>query len=174
MLLPLQEGAGGRPPLEAGCVLRLRPPKTADVVEVTLDSGRKLLDFPESPSPSGSSQGGQQRQQAACWEGLEAPRASGYLFEQLLQRVAVFAGGFTLDAAEQVCADDDLVPDWEVPDLLGSLVEKSLLGLAQHGEAVRYQMLETLRDYAVEKLLASGDSSRAITPRTWGRLASRS
>ena len=69
-------------------MLRLRPPKTADVVEVTLDSGRKLLDFPESPSPSGSSQGGQQRQQAACWEGLEAPRASGYLFEQLLQRVA--------------------------------------------------------------------------------------
>ena len=88
MLLPLQEGAGGRPPLEAGCVLRLRPPKTADVVEVTLDSGRKLLDFPESPSPSGSSQGGQQRQQAACWEGLEAPPASAYLFEQLLQRVA--------------------------------------------------------------------------------------
>ncbi len=77
--------------------------------------------------------------------------------QKLLQRVAVFAGGCTLDAAEQVCADDDLVPDWEVPDLLGSLVEKSLLGLVQQGGSARYQMLETLRDYAAEKLLASGD-----------------
>ncbi|MDH4393759.1 MAG: hypothetical protein QE285_20335 [Aquabacterium sp.] len=77
--------------------------------------------------------------------------------QRLLQRVAVFAGGFNLDAAEQVCADDDLVPDWEVPDLLASLVEKSLLGLAQQGESARYQMLETLRDYAAEKLQASGD-----------------
>lgn len=83
----------------------------------------------------------------------------------LLQRVAVFAGGFALDAAEQVCADGDLVPDWEVPDLLGSLVEKSLLGLVQTtgaaGSASRYQMLETLRDYAAEKLAAAGD--RAAT-----------
>ena len=79
----------------------------------------------------------------------------------LLQRVAVFAGGFALDAAEQVCADDDLVPDWEVPDLLASLVEKSLLGLQQPGGNARYQMLETLRDYAAEKLAAAGD--RAAT-----------
>jgi predicted ATPase len=81
--------------------------------------------------------------------------------QRLLQRVAVFAGGFALDAAEQVCADDDLVPDWEVPDLLGSLVEKSLLGLQDPGGSARYQMLETLRDYAAEKLTAAGD--RAAT-----------
>lgn len=77
--------------------------------------------------------------------------------QRLLQRVAVFAGGFSLAAAEQVCADDDLVPDWEMPDLLGSLVEKSLLGLVHRGGDGRYQMLETLRDYAAEKLAASGD-----------------
>jgi predicted ATPase len=87
--------------------------------------------------------------------------------QRLLQRVAVFAGGFGLAAAEQVCADDDLVPDWEVPDLLASLVEKSLLGLVQAADGDgdpgegRYQMLETLRDYAAEKLDAGGD--RAVT-----------
>lgn len=86
--------------------------------------------------------------------------------QRLLQRVAVFAGGFSLAAAEQACADGDLVPDWDVPDLLASLVEKSLLGLVQPADGVgddeaRYQMLETLRDYAAEKLDAGGD--RAVT-----------
>jgi len=86
--------------------------------------------------------------------------------QRLLQRVAMFAGGFSLAAAETVCADDDLVPDWEVVDLLASLVEKSLLGLVQPADGGaagegRYQMLETLRDYAAEKLDASGD--RAVT-----------
>lgn len=86
--------------------------------------------------------------------------------QRLLQRVAVFAGGFSLTAAEQVCADDDLLPDWEVVDLLASLVEKSLLALVQPADGVgggeaRYQMLETLRDYAAEKLDAGGD--RVVT-----------
>ncbi|MES2715657.1 MAG: hypothetical protein V4795_07830 [Pseudomonadota bacterium] len=79
--------------------------------------------------------------------------------QRLLQRVAVFAGGFDLAAAEQVCADDALVTAWEVPDLLASLVEKSLLGLVQQAGEGRYQMLETLRDYAAEKLAASGDAA---------------
>ena len=85
--------------------------------------------------------------------------------QRLLQRVAMFAGGFSLAAAEQVGADDDLVPAWDVADLLASLVEKSLLALVLptdgRGEA-RYQMLETLRDYGAEKLDASGDRAATL------------
>jgi tetratricopeptide (TPR) repeat protein len=63
----------------------------------------------------------------------------------LFSRLAVFAGGCTLEAAEEVC-DADL-------DTLGSLVEKSLV---RH-TAGRYWMLETIRDYALERLEESGE-----------------
>jgi predicted ATPase/DNA-binding SARP family transcriptional activator len=63
----------------------------------------------------------------------------------LFVRFAVFAGGCTLDAAEQVCAAE--------LDALASLVDKNLL--LRHGD--RYSMLETIREYASEKLEASGE-----------------
>ena len=70
----------------------------------------------------------------------------------LLRRLAVFAGGWTLDAAEAVCADEGL-PAVEVVDLLSRLVDRSLV-VADHDAAggVRYRFLETLRDYARERL----------------------
>jgi non-specific serine/threonine protein kinase len=74
--------------------------------------------------------------------------------EQLaLARLAVFAGGWTLDAAEAVCAGDD-IEAWEVLDLLNSLVNKSLAQLEDTGQGPRYGLLETVRQYAWERLRA--------------------
>ena len=61
-------------------------------------------------------------------------------------RLVVFAGGWTLDAAEEVCAGDDIASG-DVLDLLVHLVNKSLVVVeAQAGEQ-RYLLLETLREY---------------------------
>jgi predicted ATPase/class 3 adenylate cyclase len=80
--------------------------------------------------------------------------------QTLLMRLAVFAGGFELDAAEKVCGADPL-DEMDVLDLLGSLVEKSLVMLDERDEPARYRMLETIRDYAHEKLAQSGDAELA-------------
>jgi predicted ATPase len=76
----------------------------------------------------------------------------------LFRRLAVFAGGFSLDAAEAVCTADD-IPVASVLDLLGSLVAKSLVTAVEdeRGEA-RYRLLETVRMYAEEKLAAAGEA----------------
>ena len=74
---------------------------------------------------------------------------------QLLQRLSVFLGGWTLAAAEQVCADDG-VADNEVLDLLASLCNKSLVLVDENDGSYRYRLLETVRQYARERLLTSG------------------
>jgi predicted ATPase len=75
----------------------------------------------------------------------------------VFDRLAVFAGGYTLDAAQVVCLTAE-VPDVAVVDALGSLIDKSLL-VAEHSElGTRYSQLETIRQYAEEHLLASGDA----------------
>ena len=81
--------------------------------------------------------------------------------EQLmLCRLAVFIGGFSLGAAEKVCGVDP-IEDFEVIDLLGSLVEKSLVMLEERDDDSRYRMLETIRDYAREKLQHDADEATA-------------
>ena len=76
--------------------------------------------------------------------------------EQLLfQRLAVFAGGFGLEAAENVCAGDRLQSD-QILDLLTGLVEKSLALVHEHHGQMRYRMLEPIRQYAQERLAQSG------------------
>ena len=79
--------------------------------------------------------------------------------QPVLQRLAVFAGGFDLAAAAAVCggADNGDQDEDEVADLLGSLVEKSLLAMDARDGSARYRMLETIRDYAGEKLAQGGD-----------------
>jgi non-specific serine/threonine protein kinase len=67
----------------------------------------------------------------------------------LLRRLAIFAGGFTLEAAERVCGDDLL-------DLLASLVDQSLV---QQDVGGRFRLLETVREYALERLHAAGEQS---------------
>ena len=68
----------------------------------------------------------------------------------LIRRLAVFVGGWSLEAAESICSDEQL-DSYEVLDLMSSLVDKSLLNTAEfHGE-VRYSRLETIRQYSREK-----------------------
>ena len=68
------------------------------------------------------------------------------------RRLAVFVGGFTLEAAEAVCGGDAL-------DIVASLVDKSLLRLADAGgDEPRYAILETVREFALEQLEASGEA----------------
>jgi non-specific serine/threonine protein kinase len=94
--------------------------------------------------------------------------------QQLLGRLAVFAGGWTLAAAQEVCgaekgaverpgvsADLPFSGRWEVVDLLMGLVSKSLALLEEAGpdaEGARYRLLETVRQYAAERL-AAGDEA---------------
>jgi predicted ATPase/class 3 adenylate cyclase len=78
--------------------------------------------------------------------------------QQTLLRLSVFAGGFELDAAETVCTTDD-IDAFDVADLLGSLVDKSLVIADHNPGTVRYRLLETIRQYAAEELLrAVGDT----------------
>src|SRR5262249_36934553 len=74
----------------------------------------------------------------------------------LLHRLSVFAGGWALAAAEEVCAEDG-IERWEVLDLLTSLVDKSLVLYEDREGEGRYNLLETVRQYAREKLQESSE-----------------
>lgn len=75
--------------------------------------------------------------------------------QALLQRLAVFVDGFTLEAAEAVC-EGEPIEAFDILDRLTSLVEKSLVMLDERENGTRYRMLETIRDYAAEKLHGAG------------------
>jgi predicted ATPase/DNA-binding NarL/FixJ family response regulator len=76
----------------------------------------------------------------------------------LFRRLSVFAGGFTLGAAERVCAGGGIEED-DVLDLLTRLIDKSLVSVAERGGTeARYRLLETIRQYGWEKLLESGEA----------------
>jgi non-specific serine/threonine protein kinase len=75
------------------------------------------------------------------------------------RRLAVFSGGFTLEATEVVCAGEDIEYD-EVLDLLSALIDKSLVVVEkQQGRTTRYRLLEPIRQYSAEKLRSSGEES---------------
>ena len=73
----------------------------------------------------------------------------------LFDRLSVFVGSFDLDAVEAVCGDNPL-DALDVEDLLSALVDKSLVALVRRPEAVRYRLLETLREYGNERLVERG------------------
>ncbi len=73
--------------------------------------------------------------------------------QSVLRRLSVFVEGFDLDAAESVCSLGD-VEEFDVTDLLGSLVDKSLVVAEPGGSGtVRYRMLETIRQFSAERLV---------------------
>ncbi len=76
----------------------------------------------------------------------------------LFCRLSIFTGGWTLEAAEEICCDDEQCPRSEVFSLLIQLVDKSLV-VAETG-ADRFRFLETLREFAHEKLTADGGLER--------------
>ena len=76
----------------------------------------------------------------------------------LFARLSVFAGGWHLEGAERVCGFAPL-EDWEVLDVLTSLADKSLVTTQEAGGETRYGLLETLRQYGVEKRDAGGAGS---------------
>ena len=95
----------------------------------------------------------------------------------MLRRLSTFAGGWTLEAAESVCgesadgvasdADEPIVTEEDeheqtvnVLDLLTRLVDKSLVVMDEQGEAPRFEMLETIREYAREKLREASERER--------------
>ena len=78
--------------------------------------------------------------------------------QMVLDRLAVFVGGFDLAAAEAVCGGEPLASE-DVLDLLGSLVEKSLVMLEERDDGARYLMLDTIREYAREKLAQRADAA---------------
>jgi predicted ATPase/class 3 adenylate cyclase/DNA-binding CsgD family transcriptional regulator len=74
----------------------------------------------------------------------------------LFRRLAVFAGGWTLDSVEQVCAGGGL-DRMAILDLLTSLVDRSLVVVDDHGASMRYRLLETVRQYARDRLSEAGE-----------------
>jgi predicted ATPase len=74
--------------------------------------------------------------------------------QAMLRRLSVFAGGFTLEAAEAVVAGEG-IEEAEVLDLLASLVDKSLVLVDEHEAGIRYRLLETVGQYGREKLRES-------------------
>ena len=66
-------------------------------------------------------------------------------------------GGFNLAAAEAVCADGDLIDEFDVVDLVGSLVDKSMIIADRGGETVRYSQLETFRQFGRDCLVEAGE-----------------
>ena len=76
--------------------------------------------------------------------------------QRVFNRLSVFQGGWTLMSAEDVVGDEDTRPG-EVLDTIGRLVEQSMV-VVEPGPTSRYRMLETLRQYAAEQLVASGQA----------------
>jgi predicted ATPase/DNA-binding CsgD family transcriptional regulator len=75
----------------------------------------------------------------------------------ILNRLSIFAGGWTLEAAEAVCAEDG-IDSPAVLDALTSLVDKSLVNVEMPADAARYRLLETIRQYARDRLDESGET----------------
>ncbi|HLZ26980.1 MAG TPA: LuxR C-terminal-related transcriptional regulator [Chloroflexota bacterium] len=78
---------------------------------------------------------------------------------RLFTRLSVFAGGWTLEAAEAVCSDDQLDAA-EVLQLLARLVDGGLVLAEEHSGVMRYRLFETLRQYGAELLASAGEDER--------------
>lgn len=84
--------------------------------------------------------------------------------QSVLRRLSVFSGGFELEAAEAVAPSQE-VDEFDVANLLHSLVEKSLVVADQDGIALRFRLLETIRQYAAQELLKTGGEAEVFEAR---------
>jgi predicted ATPase/class 3 adenylate cyclase/DNA-binding CsgD family transcriptional regulator len=75
----------------------------------------------------------------------------------LFRRLAIFAGGFTLEAAERVCTGAD-IDEFAVLELLSQLVDRSLVQMEENDDDTRYRLLEPVRVYARQKLADTGEA----------------
>jgi len=116
---------------------------TEEILERLRDRFRLLTGGSRSALPRH-----QTLRQAVDWSyGLLSPAE-----KDLLARLSIFAGGFDLAAAEAVAQDEPLDPDGVLP-ILSRLVDKSLVSAEAAGpNRTRYRMLDTIREYALEKL----------------------
>jgi non-specific serine/threonine protein kinase len=73
----------------------------------------------------------------------------------LFSKMAVLSGSFTLEAVTALCGVE--VNEYEIIDRLSRLVNKSLIVVERHNGGVRYRLLETIRQYALDKLAGSGE-----------------
>ncbi len=80
--------------------------------------------------------------------------------QRVFRRLGVFAGGFTLEAAQAV-ATDDRIDAWDLLEHLGALVDKSLV-VAEGDPLPRYRLLETSRLYALESLAEAGETDAVL------------
>ena len=80
----------------------------------------------------------------------------------VFRRLAVFQGGWTLEATEAVCSDERLSADLVVQSLFG-LIDKSLVLVDVHADLARYHFLETIRGYAEQKLAEAQETSTIAT-----------
>jgi predicted ATPase len=127
---------------------------SVDQIATRLDSRFRLL--------TGGSRTSLRRQQTLQalidWSYDLLPKPEQAFFRKL----AVFVGGWQLEAAESICASADGEAD--VLDLLTALADKSLVAVENNsGQAPRYRLMETLREYALEKLVASGEAEAIHT-----------
>ncbi|MGD1252751.1 LuxR C-terminal-related transcriptional regulator [Mycobacterium seoulense] len=103
------------------------------------------------------------RRQQTLWASVDWSHALLTEPERVLfRRLAAFAGGFDLDGAQAVGADGD-VERYQLVDQLSLLVDKSLVVADDTGEGMRYRLLETVRQYAQEKLGESGEADEVRT-----------
>lgn len=82
----------------------------------------------------------------------------GEMEKKLFVRLAVFRGGWTLEAAERVCSGDD-IDEFDVLDLMAALTDRSLILADETPAGMRYRMLQTVQAYALEK---GGDLSEVV------------
>jgi predicted ATPase/DNA-binding SARP family transcriptional activator len=78
--------------------------------------------------------------------------------KELLVRLSVFSGGWTIESAEQICVKQ--VGEFDVLDVLSDLIDKSLVTMDGSTGEARYHLLETTRQYGREKLLEAEESGR--------------
>ena len=88
----------------------------------------------------------------STWSSLPDPA------RRLWERLATFAGPVDLDAVEQVCADDEALPEEEVVDALTALVAGSVVLLEQHDGGASYRLLRSVRQYGAERLEQAGQA----------------